>query len=316
MGLTVVVTGMIKDLAVTAAKLANLTVTGAKIAAATITGDKIAMGSDAQGDILYYNGSAYARLGAGTANYPLVTNGAGANPAFEQLVAAGLATGAVTGPKIAMGSDAEGDILYRNGSNYVRLGKGTAGQHLAMNSGATAPEWVTPGVEFVSVTAISAAATVVKTGLEAGYDYIFGLHEFSPTDDAETLYMRLSDDAGVSYEEGGTDYGWGMVSGGSGANDPQDSELELFSNVAIGNDTNSINSVEVTLINPVQTDTYKTLLWSGLAMNTASPQASQYINGGGVSLATGTVNAVQFLWSGGSTFKAQGNLIVWRRKRS
>ena len=48
---------------------------------------------------------------------------------------------AVDGTKIAMGSDAAGDVLYYDGTNYVRLGKGTAGQALVMNAGATAPEW-------------------------------------------------------------------------------------------------------------------------------------------------------------------------------
>lgn len=38
---------------------------------------------------------------------------------------------------------AQGDLLYATGANtLVRLPKGTAGQVLAMNSGATAPEWV------------------------------------------------------------------------------------------------------------------------------------------------------------------------------
>ena len=47
----------------------------------------------------------------------------------------------VSGSKIAMGSDAQGDTLYYNGTDYVRLPKGTASQVLKMNSGATAPEW-------------------------------------------------------------------------------------------------------------------------------------------------------------------------------
>ena len=55
----------------------------------------------------------------------------------------GIADDAVTGAKIAMGSDAAGDVLYYNGTDYVRLGAGTASQTLKMNSGATAPEWVT-----------------------------------------------------------------------------------------------------------------------------------------------------------------------------
>jgi len=43
-----------------------------------------------------------------------------------------------------VGSAAQGDILYRNGSSWTRLAKGTASQELRMNSGATAPEWFTP----------------------------------------------------------------------------------------------------------------------------------------------------------------------------
>ena len=37
----------------------------------------------------------------------------------------------------------QGDLLYRDGSGLQRLAKGTASKVLAMNSGATAPEWVT-----------------------------------------------------------------------------------------------------------------------------------------------------------------------------
>ncbi len=40
-------------------------------------------------------------------------------------------------------SEAQGDILYFDGSNWIRIAKGTAGQVLEMNAGATAPEWDT-----------------------------------------------------------------------------------------------------------------------------------------------------------------------------
>lgn len=52
-------------------------------------------------------------------------------------------TNCVAGTEIALGSDAAGDIMYYNGTDYVRLAKGTAGQVLEMNAGATAPEWDT-----------------------------------------------------------------------------------------------------------------------------------------------------------------------------
>ena len=41
-------------------------------------------------------------------------------------------------------SVAAGDVFYWNGTTLVRLAKGTAGQVLTMNGGATAPEWATP----------------------------------------------------------------------------------------------------------------------------------------------------------------------------
>ena len=42
---------------------------------------------------------------------------------------------------LAVGSDADGDMYYRASSVLARLAKGTAGQVLTMNTGATAPEW-------------------------------------------------------------------------------------------------------------------------------------------------------------------------------
>jgi len=38
---------------------------------------------------------------------------------------------------------AQGDIVYFDGTNLVRLPIGTAGQVLKVNAGATAPEWTT-----------------------------------------------------------------------------------------------------------------------------------------------------------------------------
>jgi hypothetical protein len=48
----------------------------------------------------------------------------------------------IPGRAIELGSDTEGDLAYYDGSKWTRLAKGTAGQLLATNSGATAPVWV------------------------------------------------------------------------------------------------------------------------------------------------------------------------------
>jgi hypothetical protein len=55
------------------------------IADNSVDGTDIALGSDAQGDIMYYNGTDWARLGQSTSGYVLKTQGAGANPAWTNI---------------------------------------------------------------------------------------------------------------------------------------------------------------------------------------------------------------------------------------
>lgn len=64
--------------AVTTAKINNNAVTTAKIAANAVNGTKIQLGSDAAGDIMYYNGTDYVRLPAGGAGTLLQSNGVAA----------------------------------------------------------------------------------------------------------------------------------------------------------------------------------------------------------------------------------------------
>ena len=88
--------------AVTAAKITNQTITATQIAAGTITttqildgtivgsdiaansidGTKLALASQTQGDVMYYSGTDWVRLGPGTSGYVLKTAGASANPSW------------------------------------------------------------------------------------------------------------------------------------------------------------------------------------------------------------------------------------------
>lgn len=61
----------------------DTTLTRAAAGEMAVEGNQVpSPGSVAQGDVLYYNGSTWARLGAGTSGQFLKTNGAGANPAW------------------------------------------------------------------------------------------------------------------------------------------------------------------------------------------------------------------------------------------
>lgn len=56
----------------------------------------------------------------------------------------------VDGTHIALGSDASGDVMYNNGTNYVRLGKGSDDEVLTLASGV--PSWAAaPGAGSVSI---------------------------------------------------------------------------------------------------------------------------------------------------------------------
>lgn len=76
-----------------------------------------------------------------------------------------------------------GDIAYRSSTANVktRLGLGTAGQVLQVNSGATAPEWATissGGMTLLSTTTLSGASTTVSS-INQGYKtllvYVYGI---------------------------------------------------------------------------------------------------------------------------------------------
>ena len=69
----------------------------------------------------------------------------------------------IPGRAISLTSQAAGDVAYYNGTEWIRLAKGAAGQQLAINSGATAPEWTTPGI---GETHLVQVATVQDGGLK------------------------------------------------------------------------------------------------------------------------------------------------------
>ena len=61
----------------------------------------------------------------------------------------------------------EGDIIYRTSTAWTRLAKGTASQILAMNSGATAPEWITnpsPVKAWVNFNGVPQTGTYSRSG--------------------------------------------------------------------------------------------------------------------------------------------------------
>ena len=91
-------------------------------------------------DVVSYNGSSYICILASTGNLPTNTT------YFQPM-----ATKGTDGTDVGTTLTTQGDILYRDGSGLQRLPKGTAGQVLKMNAGATAPEYGTVSSDFVKI---------------------------------------------------------------------------------------------------------------------------------------------------------------------
>jgi hypothetical protein len=102
-----------------------------------------------------YDGAAFQLLSI-PAQFTAATDSVGANE---------LEDNGVSGDKIAMGSDAQGDILFYNTTDYARLGAGTSGQFLQTQGSGADPQWasVAQAIEQITGTQTGAVATGTTT---------------------------------------------------------------------------------------------------------------------------------------------------------
>jgi hypothetical protein len=174
--------------------------------------------------------------------------------------------------------------------------------------------------QFVSTAAITAVGNLSITGLAAGYDYQVQLDGFAPTTDANSIFIRFGTGAGPTYLSGGSDYAWYANYVTSGANDVADSEIQVGQASQWGNDAGNTCMLECLIVNPGNGSENTSMLVEGLYDSVAATPALVHTDGaGGYIAAVTAVTAIQFGWQtdyGTDTFKAQGDITVWRRRRS
>jgi hypothetical protein len=119
--------------------------------------------------------------------------------------------------------DAAGDLIYGTADNTVaRLAIGTATQILAVNSGATAPEWVTPaggGANWSLLNAggtnLTGATTVTVSGI-SGKDKLMIVVDGASAGSSSVISVRFNGDTGNNYTFGdGPGFGITPPSSGS-----------------------------------------------------------------------------------------------------
>lgn len=118
-------------------------------------------------DVVESGGNTYVCIAASTNNVP-------PNATYWELMAQkGTDTSVAT---------TQGDIIYHNGSSLARLAKGTAGQVLKINSGATAPEWGTDiGGKLLQVVGTTKTGSVSLAGSSGWQEVTNRNMNFTPT---------------------------------------------------------------------------------------------------------------------------------------
>ncbi len=207
------------------------------------------------------------------------------------------------GVTMTLGSDADGDTYYRASNVLTRLPKGTANQVLAMNAGATAPEWQTPagggnpGWDFVSYTTATNATSVTVSSLDLSTDgSYFVVLQVSDLAAADDIQMQMN--SGTSFWYATTGF-TGVTSWTKGN---EDNNRVVFSP---GDSTNDASSYLIKLVfgfgNTDNTNTLRPFVtYEGSGMGDgASGNRIVRLQGGGY--ATDQTNVTSLVFSNGQS---------------
>jgi hypothetical protein len=134
-----------------------------------------------------------------------------------------------------------GDLAYRSSTANVktRLGLGTAGQVLQVNSGANAPEWATlspGGLTLLSTTTLSGASTSI-TSISQSYTNLYIISTNIYVSSEDSFYCRLNgnDTAG--------DYSTAIVNNKNQVLDGQFTNGGFIGSVGTGTAWNTLTSI-------------------------------------------------------------------------
>lgn len=166
----------------------------------------------------------------------------------------GISVASGTGPvpvvtnTVATAFDAAGDLVYGTGADtFTKLPIGTAGKVLAVNSGATAPEWVTPaaGGAYTLLTSGSlTGASVTSSSFSGAYtDLKIVVKQYQGTTNDTYMAIRFNSDSGTNYQFGNDNFNYNV----------SPNQTHIRTNVGV---TNSGTSVSLSDINiPSYSDT-------------------------------------------------------------
>jgi hypothetical protein len=233
-------------------------------------------------DVVSSGGSSYVCILASTGN--AVSNGT-----YWQIMSAAGTDGTDVGATLTT----QGDILYRDGSGLQRLAKGTAGQVLKMNAGATAPEYGTLSSDFVRLASLTPTSQVLEFSIDGYFtsDYdVYKIFLVGVTADGQKIQARVNQSgsqmSGSSYVYLANyhDLSTGNTPSNSLIHSVNDSQARIGWN---DNEANRRGYIELTVYDPLNTNRYKRVLY-----HSASYQSGYYYHLNGSFAWQGDTNAL------------------------
>jgi hypothetical protein len=205
-----------------------------------------------------------------------------------------------------------GDVIYATGSAAVtRLGIGTAGQVLAVNSGATAPEWIAApsggGMTLLSTTSMSGNATITVSSISGSYNQlaIQVLDYYASSAGAMTLRFN-SDSTAAAYVYNVNYY---PVDAGSGVT----RNTTGYSTTGVGISEGSLiasdnnNAVYITVQNYAESTVRKLFNFNNGFLNAGSNQSLS--TGAGYWNNVTAIDSVSIITGAGTW--SQGTIKIW-----
>ena len=190
-----------------------------------------------------------------------------------------------------------GDIAYRSSTANVktRLGLGTAGQVLQVNSGANAPEWATPtsgGMTLINSggTTLSGASVTVSSIPATYIDLYIIVANFKPATDNRSLQMYMNgDNAATKY-----------LVPGSGLYQTNQSFTDGSITIVNEQDNGTDNGMGTVLINGYTLSTWKKFLVQSITNNATTATNANIRLIWGLSNITAAISSLTFFSDSGN----------------
>ena len=263
-------------------------------------------------DVVSLSGSSYISIQAGSNQNP-----ASASAYWQQMSSAG--TNGTDGTDVGTTLTTQGDMLYRDGSGLQRLPKGTAGQVLQMNSGATAPEWHTPAVvtsDMVKISSGTLGSGTANWSIDGHfsstyYNYKIFVNQLTTGNNGATIYARMNT-GGSAYTS--TNYSWSQNThystshSNSGNNNQNMFRLHQNSNHA-----DYPSCEEFTIFNPTNSGRRTQLLHHGFGHDSTGGATNGSIGGATLKVDT-AVTGITIFSDGGGNILTGAEYVVYGMK--